>query len=128
MRAAKLSLVQNSKYHLLREAGDFDRLDFIARKHFGGIAGIPDIDAEWPQPECSLGGAASALRPSSERLLVAATAEVHSMLQRLGHAISHRFVVEVKIVLLGVRTFDYQREGWRIHLDASFRVTGFGGL
>ena len=38
---------------MLREAGDFDRLDFIARKHFGGIAGIPDIDAEWPQPFCA---------------------------------------------------------------------------
>ena len=54
--AARLSLVQNSEHHFLHEAGDFDRLDFIARKHFGGIAGIPDIDAEWPQPFCAAQG------------------------------------------------------------------------
>ena len=41
---------------MLREAGDFDRLDFIAWKHFGGIAGIPDIDAGWPQPFCTAQG------------------------------------------------------------------------
>jgi hypothetical protein len=40
---AELPLVQNSKHHFLRQAGDLDRLDFIARKHFGGIAGIPDV-------------------------------------------------------------------------------------
>src|ERR1035437_1322064 len=53
---AKLPIIQNSKYHFLRQAGDFDRLHFIARKHFGGIAGISDIDAEWPQPFCAAQG------------------------------------------------------------------------
>jgi hypothetical protein len=38
---------------LLRQAGDFDRLDFIARKHLRGVAGIPDIDTERPQPFCA---------------------------------------------------------------------------
>ena len=50
---AKLPLAQNSEYHFLRQAGDFDRLDFIARKHLGGVAGIPDIDAERPEPFCA---------------------------------------------------------------------------
>jgi hypothetical protein len=49
---AKLALLQNSKDHCLREAGDRDGPDLIAREHFGGIAGIPDINGEWPKPFC----------------------------------------------------------------------------
>ena len=49
---AKLALVQNSKDDGLREAGDLDRPDLIAREHFGGIAGIPDVHGEWPEPFC----------------------------------------------------------------------------
>jgi len=37
-------------------SGRFRSPDFIARKHLGGVAGIPDIDAEWPQPFCAAQG------------------------------------------------------------------------
>jgi predicted nucleic acid-binding protein len=33
----------------LARASTFSRVSFVARKHSSGIAGIPDIDAEWPQ-------------------------------------------------------------------------------
>ena len=49
---AKLSLVQNSKDDCLCEARDLDRPNLIAREHFGGIAGIPEINGEWTKPFC----------------------------------------------------------------------------
>ncbi len=49
---AKLARVQNAKDDCLREAGDLDGPDLIAREHFGSIAGIPDIHGEWPKPFC----------------------------------------------------------------------------
>src|ERR1017187_8258706 len=50
---AKLSLVQNSQDHSLCEAGNLERPDLIAREHFGGIAGIPQINCEWTKPFCT---------------------------------------------------------------------------
>ena len=55
-RNATLGLVQNSKDQSLREAGDLDRSDLIAREHFGGIAGVPDIHGEWTKPFCRTQG------------------------------------------------------------------------
>jgi hypothetical protein len=49
----KLALVQNSKDHCPRETGDLDCPDLIALEHFGGIAGIPDINGEWTKPFCT---------------------------------------------------------------------------
>ena len=48
----KLSLVQSPKDDRLYEVCDLDRPGLIAREHFGGIAGIPDIHGEWPKSFC----------------------------------------------------------------------------
>jgi hypothetical protein len=49
----KLSLVQSPKDDRLYEVCDLDRPGLIAREHFGGIAGIPDINGEWTKPFCA---------------------------------------------------------------------------
>ena len=48
-----LALFQYSKDHCLCEAGDLDRLNLVAWKHLGGIAGVPDINGEGSKPLCA---------------------------------------------------------------------------